>query len=240
MTRKLAPYEAVASLYRDKIKSGELRAGDWMPSHREASETHGVVRDTIGKAYKLLASEGLIDLKPTLRSVVLDVSHRHFTVEDRAAAMRETGQALAKGESSEILSVGMIPAPPEVRRRFGIPGDAEVLHRKRVTFKAGRPAAMSISHYTEDVAELTPELAVPQSIPYGSRELACDRMGSPQVYPPKYDVTARPQNDEELQWLDLPDDMWVLEVWRTVYVEDGRIVEVAVKTSRADEPVSFG
>jgi GntR family transcriptional regulator len=54
----------VFSALKDKIESGELGAGEQMPSLRQISEDYGVSQSTAKKAIQQLADEGLVEIKP--------------------------------------------------------------------------------------------------------------------------------------------------------------------------------
>jgi len=62
----------------------------------------------------------------------------------------------------------------------------------------------------------------------GSRELAAERLGSPQARVLE-EVTSRLAADPEKEALGLTGSVIVTQVVRTVYLGDGRVVEVAVK-----------
>lgn len=56
-------YRAVADILRDQITSGELQPGDRVPSEKDLQQTYGIARETARRAARLLAEEGLIDVR---------------------------------------------------------------------------------------------------------------------------------------------------------------------------------
>jgi DNA-binding GntR family transcriptional regulator len=60
----VAPYRQVAGILRQRIESGELRAGDRLPSIADLVQTYGIARETAGKALRLLVTEGLAEVSP--------------------------------------------------------------------------------------------------------------------------------------------------------------------------------
>lgn len=236
---ELPPFQVVAGHYRDLIRSGALAAGEALPSRRAMTEQHGQAGAAIDRAVGVLAREGLIVVNgPPKPVTVAEIPSRHTSLGDRLASVRATGNALGDSESSVIVAVGVVPCPPDVAVRLGIGAGEDVLHRKRVTSLDDHPAAMSVSYYPPEVSALTPELSSRASIPAGSRELACQRLGSPQRWA-RQEVIGRLSTREESELLGLPAYAMVLEVTRTVFVEDGRTVEVAVKTADARRRVTF-
>jgi DNA-binding GntR family transcriptional regulator len=53
------PYLVIAAGLRARIKAGEFRPGDALPSITRLSQEHGVARTTAQKALKVLKDEGL-------------------------------------------------------------------------------------------------------------------------------------------------------------------------------------
>jgi DNA-binding transcriptional regulator YhcF (GntR family) len=60
----VAPWRQIAQIYRDKIESGELRAGDRVPSIRTLAQEYDVATTTAQKVIEALRDEGLIVTSP--------------------------------------------------------------------------------------------------------------------------------------------------------------------------------
>jgi DNA-binding GntR family transcriptional regulator len=65
-------YQQVASIIRERIKSGELQPRDRIPSESEMVRDHGVARDTARQAVALLRDEGWVMTLPQRGSFVAD------------------------------------------------------------------------------------------------------------------------------------------------------------------------
>ncbi|WP_305070331.1 GntR family transcriptional regulator [Micromonospora sp. ANENR4] len=59
-----APYRQIANELAAKIKSGELKPGDKLPSTRELAEAYGVHMNTASRALSLLHDRELITGQP--------------------------------------------------------------------------------------------------------------------------------------------------------------------------------
>ena len=70
MTRHEAPYLRIAAELRRRIASGELAAGDRVPSVRQIIRDHGVAMATAGKVIGVLRDEGLVRALPGVGTVV--------------------------------------------------------------------------------------------------------------------------------------------------------------------------
>jgi DNA-binding GntR family transcriptional regulator len=102
----LALYQEVAERLRERIFSHELPAGTWV-DEQALAEQYGISRTPLREALKVLASEGLVTLKPRRGCYVTEISERDldevFTVmamlegeSARAAAVRASEADLAQ------------------------------------------------------------------------------------------------------------------------------------------------
>jgi len=57
-------YMQVAKSFRERILDGDLKPGDAVPSIRMTCQATGYSRQTIGKAFRILESEELIERIP--------------------------------------------------------------------------------------------------------------------------------------------------------------------------------
>lgn len=77
MTR-IAPtalYQEVAERLRQRIFAHELTPGDWIDEQKMAEE-YGISRTPLREALKVLAAEGLVDLKPRRGCYVTEISRQ--------------------------------------------------------------------------------------------------------------------------------------------------------------------
>lgn len=65
-------YRQVADAFRARLVGGELKAGDHLPPIRGLAIELGVHFNTIAEGYRVLASEGWIELKRRRGALVLD------------------------------------------------------------------------------------------------------------------------------------------------------------------------
>jgi GntR family transcriptional regulator len=64
------PYVRVAEAIRERIRSGDLRPGEQVPSSQQISEQYGVSRSTGRRALDLLKEWGLTEALPGLGTFV--------------------------------------------------------------------------------------------------------------------------------------------------------------------------
>ncbi len=58
-SRRQSPQE-IADALRDRIRSGDLKAGDRLPTQAELAEEFGVERGTVRQALRVLQEDGLL------------------------------------------------------------------------------------------------------------------------------------------------------------------------------------
>jgi len=240
VSEQIPKYRAIARHYRSRITSGELEPGTPLESRRRLAKTHKTSRVTIDKVVELLTAEGVLEPSSGNRPpVVADVSGRTATVQDRVGNYSASGRALGARETSEILRVGKVPCPADLAAVLGVqPGD-EVVYRERLNKIDGKPVATGHSYYPPEVTDVTPELGMADATPRGSRELAAERLGSPQkdLIPV---ITSRLATDRERELLGLKGAYVVVtQTDRRVLLANGKTVEVAVKVCEGSRPISF-
>jgi DNA-binding GntR family transcriptional regulator len=221
-------YADIAAHYRRQIQDGTLRPGDTMPSLRQVCDHFGVAQTTANRAYRALKMEGLTLARSGVGTIV--ASPVSSNIAARVSQHASTGTALDGGETSVILEVGTVGADDLIAPRLDVAPGTPVQMRRRLVSRGGIPVHISSSYYPAYVIAVTPELAVPTSTG-GSRELAAARLGAEQDEVLE-EVTSRKASAEEAEALGLSGrDVIVTQVVRTVLLEDGRIVEVAVKVT---------
>lgn len=218
-------YADIAEHFRDLIRRGAMNPGDRMPPIREVMETWGVSSATASRAYKVLKAEGLTRASTGTGTVVARPNSDNIAARVRNHVA--TGKALATGETSRILEVGTVGADETVAARLEVDPGTPVHVRRRIVSRDGAPVHLSSSYYAAFVVEATPELAQPVSTG-ASRELAAERLGVAQEQVLE-EVTSRHATESEKEALGLTGSVIVTQVVRTVFLTDGRIVEVAVK-----------
>jgi DNA-binding GntR family transcriptional regulator len=218
-------YAGIAAYYAERIRKGEIPAGTKLPSLREVCETHDVSMKTAVRAFTQLKTWGLTIPKVGVGTIA--AAPVSDNIAGRVRTHASTGRALATGETSQILEIGTVAADDIVAARLDIEPGTPVSVRRRVVSRDGVPTHYSSSYYPPYVISAVPELSEAVSTG-GSRELAAERLGSPQKAVLE-EVTSRYAAEVEKAALGLTGSVIVTQIVRTVHLTDGRIVEVGVK-----------
>ncbi|MEW1630800.1 GntR family transcriptional regulator [Streptomyces sp. NPDC089173] len=223
--------ERVAANVRALIMSGEWDPGQKIPSTDALMKEHDTSNVTIQRALGILKAEGLLVGKAGKGVFVRDnapqsISPTSFMAPSESGQpYRWISEAAKNGRraSNRMLDVTEVVPPKRVREILGLPADGLAVLRSRVGLLDDNPAELVDSYYPIALARGT-RLADRRKIPGGSPTLLAE-MG----YPPREqedEVAARPATSREFIHLELPADIAVIEVFRVVYSDDRRPIEV--------------
>ena len=110
---RIAPtalYQEVAERLRQRIFAHELTPGTWIDEQKLA-EQYGISRTPLREALKVLASEGLVELKPRRGCYVTEISRRDLDDLFPLIAMLEgrcAAEAVSKAKPADIAALKQI------------------------------------------------------------------------------------------------------------------------------------
>lgn len=230
---KRAVAERIAANIRYLIMSGEWEPGMKLPTNSELMADYGTSNVTVQRALGILKDELLLEGRAG-SGVYVRARAPQTIIPASSIAPSEPGQPyrwLTEGGrrgqrgSNRVLQVAEVKPPKRVARILGLEsGDTTVL-RTRIGLLDDEPAEMTYSYYPVELARGT-RLTDRRRIPGGSPTLLAE-MG----YPPREqedEVAARMATTEEYELLEIPGDTPVIEVFRVVYSDDRRPIEVTV------------
>ena len=90
-------YAQIAARMKLAIVSGELHAGDGLPSVRQLAATLRINPATVVQAYRALETDGFVEMRQGAGTFVLDLGAGRRTQERRSAARRLVRELLAEG-----------------------------------------------------------------------------------------------------------------------------------------------
>lgn len=222
-------YLQVGEALRQAITAGELVPGQELPTEAQLCELYGVSRVTVRQAVaELLSEEAITRSRPR---GLLQVSQPKILREVSELSGPFVEDVLSTGmrRRTQVLSASLEPAPSRPSSQLGLPSGTRVYRIERLHMGDQVPLACQASWLPE---KLVPDL-LNQSLS-GSLQ---------QLYETKYGllvarkvqrISARIATTEEASHLNLPRRAPVLELERTVYLADGRVVEFVVYTLRSD------
>ncbi|MEV2228258.1 GntR family transcriptional regulator [Streptomyces phaeochromogenes] len=173
--RAAPPFVQIADHFRAKIKDGELPQETKLPSIADIARGWGVATATAAKAIKQLQDEGYV--RSSSQGTFVDLGRKLTSGPDRLQMLRATGSGFRDGETVDILSAELIPAPAHVAEGLKINEGDEVVERRRVYRDDDGVVAVSTSYLTGDLAEAAPELLEVGPLPKMTFGLIEERTG---------------------------------------------------------------
>ena len=141
---KLPLYHQLYEILRQDILRGEWQPGDMIPPESELTERYGISRTTVRQVLDILVNEGLIYRQQGRGTFVA-----HPTVEQalvRIISFTEDMRQRGFRPDTEVLSAGVVAAPPDIAEKLGIePGD-ELVRLERLRLADGEPMSIEESH----------------------------------------------------------------------------------------------
>jgi GntR family transcriptional regulator len=226
------PYRQIASMMREAISSGQLSAGERLPSEAALIEHFGVARMTVRQAVQELRSEGLVISEhgrgvfvrptPPIRRLASDRFARRHRASGKAAF---TVEAEKSGYTPQVdnITVTREKPNPMVAEHLRLGPDNDVVVRSRRYLADGRPIETAISYIPAEFAQGTKIEQVdtgPGGI-YARLEEAGHTLARFTE-----EVGARMPTPDERRALQLPAGAPVLTVVRTAYDTNDVAVEV--------------
>ncbi len=214
-------YYQLKEIMRERVRVGEWKPGDLIPSERELGETYGISRMTARQAITELVNEGLFyreQGKGTFVSrskITQQLIHlTGFTEDIRARGQRP---------STKVISATMHPADEAVAEKLRINPGTLIFRLQRLRLADGEPLAIELSQITfKDCEKLLGEDLEQNSLyrlletKYGITLMEADQ-----------EIEAGLASNEDAQLLKIAPGSSVLYTRRVTYTERNQPVEYA-------------
>ncbi|MFJ8579427.1 GntR family transcriptional regulator [Micromonospora sp. NPDC093277] len=234
-------YQKIADELREKIRKGELRAGDRLPTEPQLMDQYQVSRNTIRLATGLLVNEGLVESVPGRSGGMLvrdrltltfHASRAEFPTGPYAETDAWRSEVADQGhEASQEFELRIEALPAELAQRLGVEVDSHAAVRRCIRFVNGQASSVQDTYYPMDLCQQVTELLSPRDIPQGTTRLLAARGYEQVAY--EDEILARMPNPAEAQLLDLPPGTPVLLYIRTGFTNE-RAVRVSVTSFAGD------
>ncbi|MDF2373188.1 MAG: GntR family transcriptional regulator [Rhizobiaceae bacterium] len=239
-TKKTAPrYLSLADDLRTRIETGDLKAGDRLPSELELSSTYGFSRGTVVRAIEQLVTQGFVNRRQGSGSFVSTRSlHR------RAGKLLSFSDTVREdGHRTEQRFLGFRDAEAAEAQEFGVSPPAMVLTRLRMI--DGVPCAIHRSLIPQSVFNRLDKSS--HGAGQGQEDGQFDFLQAPDfslyalfeksgfaVGEARERVTARLADSQEAALLEIVQPSAVIVVFRLSYSASHELVEAVEAVYRAD------
>lgn len=213
----------IAAALRSEINSGTWPPDSKLPAESQLIERFGAAQGTVRKALATLQAEGLIEARKgsgTFKPIVRNAVRRLSTQQWGKGASIWASDIEDRQLDVDRVRVFHSSAPQHIAKLLGTD---DVWIRSRRYLVEGRPVMLATSY-------------LPAEIVAGSR-ITEENPGEGGMYarllelgfkPVRFreEVRGRGPQEDESDALNLPTNTSVLEIARTAFAEDGRVVEV--------------
>ena len=217
----LPRYYQLKEIMRERVRAGEWKPGDLIPSERELGETYGISRMTARQAITDLVNEGLFYREQGKGTFV---SRNKITQQlIRLTGFTEDIRARGQQPSTKVLSAQMSPANETTAERLRIQAGQIVFYLQRLRLADGEPLAIESSHLSFRGCEKLLEEDLEQNSLYRLLETKYS-------LPPmeaEQELEAGLAGNEEAQLLKIPIGSSVLFTRRTTYTDRNQPIEYA-------------
>jgi GntR family transcriptional regulator len=222
-------YFQLKEIMREKIRSGEWKPGDLIPSERELGEKYGISRMTARQAITDLVNEGLFYREQGKGTFV---SQRKVTQQlMRLTGFTEDMSARGQKPSTRVLSARMRPADEETAERLRIRPQEPVICLQRLRLADGEPLAIELSQLHFPNCERLLEEDLEHNSLYRLLET---QYGLP-LMEAEQEIEAGLAGNEEAQLLKIPIGSAVLYIRRTTYTDRNQPIEYAKSVYRGNK-----
>jgi GntR family transcriptional regulator len=230
--------ERIAAEIRKLIMTGEWEPGKKVPTNEKLRAQFETSNVTVQRALQILKDEKFLEGQTGVgvfvrgeRAQTIQPAH-YIAPSEPGQPYRWLTEATKRQQRGKyrMLEVAEVAPPVEVARALRLEEGDTAMLRSRIGFLDDQPAELVHSYYPIELARGT-RLADRRLIPGGSPALL-QEMG----YPTRSQddaVAARPATTEEYEALEIPRDVPVLEIFRIVYSDDEKPIEVTILTKPA-------
>lgn len=146
--RSIPLYYQLENILREKINSGEYRAGDTFPTEEQLVQSYKVSRITVRQALAALQRDGLIHRRRGKGSFVAE---SQMPLEPmKLTGMIEDIIAMGIQTKTRIISFEFIHPPRRIMESLRLNEDAKVLRIERVRLIKGLPVSHTVGYVPPD------------------------------------------------------------------------------------------
>ena len=214
-------YHQLKEILRERIRSGEWKPGDLIPSERELSETYEISRMTARQAITDLVNEGVFYREQGRGTFV--TQNRITQQLLRLTGFTEDIRARGQRPATKLLSATMCPADELTAERLRVKAGQPVFCLQRLRLADDEPLAIEESHLNFNGCDSLVDEDLENNSLYNLLET---KYGLP-LMEAEQELEAGLAGDKEAETLQIPVGSPVLFTRRITYTDRNRPVEYA-------------
>lgn len=220
------------AIYHDlvsRIRRGEWRAYDKLPSENELAVRYGTSRETIRKALNLLSEHGYIQKMKGKGSIVLDVGKYDFPVSG-LVSFKELAQTMKQPVRTIVHELALIKPDSELKQQLRASSKDDVWKVVRVREIGGERIILDKDFFLKKyVPSLTKDICEDSIYEYLETKLHLP------ISFAKKEMSVDEATEEDRRCLDLHGDDRVVVVRNYVYLNDATLFQYTESRHRLDK-----
>ncbi|APH03281.1 trehalose operon repressor [Bacillus weihaiensis] len=229
MMMRTNKYMNIYKEWSDKIKHGEIKAGEVLPSENELAERYETSRETIRKALNLLSQNGFIQKIRGKGSIVLDVQKMSFPISG-LVSFKEVSNNLNMQPITTVHNLGLIKPEPFIKQQLQASSKDEV-------WKVVRSRKIGVENVILDkdyflkkyVPMLTTQICESSIYEYLEKQLKLS------ISFAKKEIVVEDCTNEDREYLDLEGFSHIVVVKNYVYLENASLFQYTESRHRLDK-----
>ncbi|GAA1603799.1 GntR family transcriptional regulator [Kribbella sancticallisti] len=233
-------YQRIAAGLREQIRTGQIKAGERLPTEQDLMADHGVSRNTVRLALGMLQNEGMVTSTPGRGTIVREriMADYHATwaesrdrrASDQADAFQSEMAEQGRHAEYRDFAMSLEVAGPDFSKRLQVAEGEPVVSRGFIRYADNQPLSLQTSYYPMDIAREA-GLVVPNDVAGGAiRAMAA--VGHEEIgY--RDEITARMPTPDEARKLQLGSGTPVIIYARTTF-SDKRPLRLTLTTFASD------
>lgn len=219
-------YYQFAEHVRAAIKAGQLTPGERLPNEIDLAKSFDMSRPTMRQALGELVSDGLLVRQRGVGTVVApDEIRRHVELTSLLEDLEASGRQVA----TTVLLVALEPGPEPAVSALQVDREENLVHIERVRWADGKPLALMRNWLPARYADITSA----QLEQRGLYQLLRDRGRRPAAA--RQFIGAKAAGHREARCLEVKRGAPLINVRRTAYDSDNRVLEYADLLYRSDD-----
>lgn len=173
-TNSAANRQTIAEHYKRLIETGKLVDGAPLPPVVDIAQEHGVSKDVVTRAFRLLQGDGLIRVGRKGAIVCSSVACSF----DRQATSAPGIKVVPTSDRVRVVAAGLVPAPEYVAGELDVEPLNAVIRRAYVRLRDHLPVLYTVSWLLPELVKTAPGLVSLDSVEY-TGELLRQATGRP-------------------------------------------------------------
>ncbi|WP_299091270.1 trehalose operon repressor [uncultured Metabacillus sp.] len=222
-------YHAIYKEWTDKIKTGEIKAGEALPSENELAESYNTSRETIRKALNLLSQNGFIQKIKGKGSIVIDVQKMSFPISG-LVSFKEISKNFTAEPITTVHDFGLIKPDPFIKQQLNASSKDEIWKVIRSRAIGGENIILDKDFFLKKfVPTLSKQICEGSIYEYLEKELQLN------ISFAKKEIVVEDCTEEDRGYLDLEGFSHIVVVKNYVYLDNASLFQYTESRHRLDK-----